>query len=73
IPIAKIIAFESTEEFEKKYEVKSLKLNSEGSNVDFEKYRIGFAKIRLKEASKEVGYINSYNLVVLDNSLTDSF
>lgn len=73
IPIAKIIAFESTEEFEKKYEVKSLKLTSEGSNVDFEKYRIGFAKIRLKEASKEVGYINSYNFGVFDNSLTDSF
>ncbi len=57
----------------KKYAVKSLKLNSEGSNVDFEKYRIGFAKIRLKEASKEVGYINSYNFGVFDNSLTDSF
>ncbi|WP_418906510.1 S2/P23 family protein (plasmid) [Borreliella turdi] len=73
IPIAKIIAFESTEEFEKKYEVRSLKLNSEGSNVNFEKYRIGFPKISLKEASKEVGYINSYNFGVFDNSLTDSF
>ncbi|WP_215537568.1 S2/P23 family protein [Borreliella bavariensis] len=73
IPIAKIIAFESTEEFEKKYEVKSLKLSSEGSNVDFEKYRIGFAKINLKETSKEVGYSNSYNFGVFDDSLTDSF
>nr|WP_151074091.1 hypothetical protein [Borreliella turdi] len=49
--IAKIIALEPTEEFEKKYEAKSLKLNFERSNIDFEKfekYRIGFPKISLK-------------------------
>ncbi|WP_420025685.1 S2/P23 family protein [Borreliella valaisiana] len=73
VPIAKIIAFESTEEFEKTHEVKNLKLNFEGSNVDFEKFRNGFAKISLKEISKEVGYVNSYNFGVFDNSLTDSF
>ncbi|WP_418905171.1 S2/P23 family protein (plasmid) [Borreliella finlandensis] len=73
VPIAKIIAFESTKEFEEKYEVKSLRLISEGSNIDFERYRTGIATISLKEASKESGYINSYNFVVFDNALTDSF
>ncbi|WP_210373265.1 S2/P23 family protein [Borreliella garinii] len=73
VPIGKIIAFESTKEFEKKYQVKNLKLNSEGSNVDFEKNRTGFAKINLKETSKEANYIYSYNFGVFDDSLTDSF
>ncbi|ACN53417.1 S2/P23 family protein (plasmid) [Borreliella spielmanii] len=73
VPIAKIIAFESTKEFEDNYEVKSLKLISEGSNIDFEQYRTGVAKIRLKEASKEFGYINSYNFGVFNNDLTNSF
>ncbi|WP_440201301.1 BB0158 famile outer surface lipoprotein [Borreliella garinii] len=44
-PIAKIIAFESTQAFEEKYEVKSLKLISEDSDIDFEQYRTGLAKI----------------------------
>ncbi|WP_419264707.1 S2/P23 family protein [Borreliella afzelii] len=74
VPIAKIIAFESTKEFEKKYEVKSLKLISEGVNFDFEQYRTdGFAKITLKEVSREAGYINSYNFGVFNNALTDFF
>ncbi|MBB6031942.1 hypothetical protein HNR35_000945 [Borreliella spielmanii] len=73
VPIAKIIAFESTKEFEDNYEVKSLKLISEGSNIDFEQYRTGVAKIRLKETSKEFGYINSYNFGVFNNDLTNSF
>ncbi len=45
MPIAKIIAFESTQAFEEKYEVKSLKLISEDSDIDFEQYRTGLAKI----------------------------
>ncbi|WP_419264825.1 S2/P23 family protein [Borreliella afzelii] len=73
VPIAKIIAFESTKEFEEKYEVKSLKLISEGLNIDFEQYRTGVAKISLKETSKELGYINSYNFGVFNNDLTNSF
>uniref|UniRef100_UPI001BFFFEB6 S2/P23 family protein n=1 Tax=Borreliella bavariensis TaxID=664662 RepID=UPI001BFFFEB6 len=73
VPIAKIIAFESTKEFEEKYEVKSLKLISEGSNIDFERYRTGVAAISLKEASKESGYINSYNFGVFNDGLTNSF
>ncbi|MCD2401570.1 S2/P23 family protein [Borreliella bissettiae] len=72
-PIAKIIAFESTKEFEKKYEIKSLKLNSEESNIDFEQNRTGLAKINLKENSKEPNYIYSYNFGVFDNSLADYF
>ncbi|WP_424632581.1 S2/P23 family protein [Borreliella lusitaniae] len=72
-PIAKIIAFESTKEFEEKYEVKSLKLISAGSNIDFEQHRTGFAAIKLKETSKEPGYINSYNFGVFNNDLTNSF
>ncbi|ACN52875.1 protein p23 (plasmid) [Borreliella valaisiana VS116] len=35
VPIAKIIAFESTKEFEKRYEVKNLKLIFKGVNFDF--------------------------------------
>nr|WP_233464664.1 hypothetical protein [Borreliella bavariensis] len=35
VPIAKIIALESTKEFEEKYEVKILKLISEGVNFGF--------------------------------------
>ncbi|WLN25916.1 S2/P23 family protein (plasmid) [Borreliella valaisiana] len=73
VPIAKIIAFESTKEFEEKYEVKSLKLISEGSNIDFEQYRVGVAKISLKESSKESGYINSYNFGVFNDDLSKSF
>ncbi len=73
VPIAKIIAFESTKEFEEKYEVKSLKLISEGSNIDFEQYRVGVAKISLKESSKEFGYINSYNFGVFNDDLSKSF
>ncbi|AEL19492.1 putative lipoprotein, borrelia PFam52 protein (plasmid) [Borreliella bissettiae DN127] len=73
VPIAKIIAFESTIEFEKKYEIKSLKLNSEESNIDFEQNRTGLAKINLKENSKEPNYIYSYNFGVFDNSLADYF
>ncbi|WNY67257.1 S2/P23 family protein [Borreliella lusitaniae] len=73
VPIAKIIAFESTTEFEKKYEVQSLKLISAGSNIDFEKHRTGFAAIKLKETSKETGYINSYNFGVFNDDLTNSF
>ncbi|WP_418906247.1 S2/P23 family protein (plasmid) [Borreliella tanukii] len=73
VPIAKIIAFESTKEFEEKYEVKSLKLTSEGSNIDFERYRTGVAAISLKETSKESGYINSYNFGVFNDDLTNSF
>ncbi|WP_210369312.1 S2/P23 family protein, partial [Borreliella garinii] len=73
VPIAKIIAFESTKEFEEKYEVKSLKLISAGSNIDFEQYRTGLAAINLKEASKESGYINSYNFGVFNDDLTNSF
>ncbi len=74
VPIAKIIAFESTKEFEEKYEVKSLKLISEGVNFDFEQYRTDdFAKITLKEVSREAGYINSYNFGVFNNALTDFF
>ncbi|WNY65414.1 S2/P23 family protein [Borreliella carolinensis] len=73
VPIAKIIAFESTEEFEKKYEIKSFKLNSEESNIDFEQNRTGLAKINLKEKSKEPNYIYSYNFGVFDNSLADYF
>ncbi len=73
MPIAKIIAFESTKEFEEKYEVKSLKLISAGSNIDFEQYRTGLAAINLKEASKESGYINSYNFGVFNDDLTNSF
>ncbi|ADQ29947.1 S2/P23 family protein [Borreliella burgdorferi] len=73
VPIAKIIAFESTEEFEKKYEIKSLKLDSEESNIDFEQNRTGFAKINLKETSREPQYIYSYNFGVFDNSLADYF
>uniref|UniRef100_UPI003B20D979 S2/P23 family protein n=1 Tax=Borreliella tanukii TaxID=56146 RepID=UPI003B20D979 len=73
VPIAKIIAFESTKEFEKRYEVKSLKLISEGSNIDFERYRTGVAAISLKETSKESGYINSYNFGVFNDDLTNSF
>ncbi|WP_215536676.1 S2/P23 family protein [Borreliella bavariensis] len=73
VPIAKIIAFESTKEFEDKYEVKSLKLISEGSNIDFEQHRAGVAKISLKETSKEPGYINSYNFGVFNDDLTESF
>ncbi|WP_215540036.1 S2/P23 family protein [Borreliella bavariensis] len=73
VPIAKIIAFESTKEFEEKYEVKSLKLISAGSNIDFERYRTGVAAISLKEASKESGYINSYNFGVFNDDLTNSF
>ncbi len=46
-PIAKIIAFESTQAFEEKYEVKSLKLISEDSDIDFEQYRTGLAKIHV--------------------------
>ncbi|WP_215539844.1 S2/P23 family protein [Borreliella bavariensis] len=72
-PIAKIIAFESTQAFEEKYEVKSLKLISEGSDIDFEQYRTGLAKISLKEASKEPGYINSYNFGVFNDDLTNAF
>ncbi|WP_336510994.1 hypothetical protein [Borreliella turdi] len=45
MPIAKIIVFESTKKFEEKYEVKSLKLISGGSNIDFERYRTGVATI----------------------------
>ncbi|WP_418905334.1 hypothetical protein QIA31_05135 (plasmid) [Borreliella turdi] len=63
--IAKIIAFGSTKEFEEKYEVKSPKLISAGSNIDFERYRTGVATISLKEVLKESGYINSYNFGVL--------
>ncbi|MBB6213529.1 S2/P23 family protein (plasmid) [Borreliella californiensis] len=74
VPIAKIIAFESTKEFEKRYEVKNLKLIFEGVNFDFEKYRTdGFAKITLKEVSREAGYINSYNFGVFNDALTDFF
>lgn len=73
VPIAKIIAFESTKEFEDKYEVKSLKLIAEGSNIDFEQHRTGFAAIKLKENSKEAGYINSYNFGVFNDDLTNSF
>ncbi|EEC22123.1 S2/P23 family protein (plasmid) [Borreliella burgdorferi] len=73
VPIAKIIAFESTKEFEKKYEIKSLKLNYEGSNIDFEQNLTGFPKINLKETSKELQYIFSYNFGVFDNSLADYF
>ncbi|ACN52797.1 S2/P23 family protein [Borreliella valaisiana] len=73
VPIAKIIAFESNKEFEEKYEVKSLKLISEGSNIDFEQYRVGVAKISLKESSKEFGYINSYNFGVFNDDLSKSF
>ncbi|MCD2332863.1 S2/P23 family protein [Borreliella americana] len=73
IPIAKIISFESTKEFEEKYQVKNLKLSSEELNIDFERYRTGFARISLKEISKEPNYIYSYNFGVFDNSLTDSF
>lgn len=73
VSIAKIIAFESTKEFEEKYEVKSLKLISAGSNIDFERYRTGIAAISLKEASKEPGYINSYNFGVFNDDLTNSF
>ncbi|WNY65421.1 S2/P23 family protein [Borreliella carolinensis] len=73
VPIAKIIAFESTKEFEEKYEVKSLKLVSEGSNIDFDQYRYGVASIRLKSASKEPGFVNSYNFGVLDDDLTNAF
>ncbi len=72
-PIVKIIAFESTKEFEKKYEINSLKLNSEESNIDFEQNRTGLAKINLKETSKEPNYIYSYNFGVFDNSLADYF
>ncbi|WP_369599828.1 S2/P23 family protein [Borreliella valaisiana] len=65
VPIAKIIAFEPTKEFEEKYEVKSPKLIFEGSNIDFEQYRVGVVKISLKETSKEPpGYINLYNFGV---------
>ncbi|WP_440201382.1 BB0158 famile outer surface lipoprotein, partial [Borreliella garinii] len=43
-------------------------------NFDFEKYRTdGFAKITLKEVSKEDGYINSYNFGVFNDALTDFF
>ncbi len=73
VPIAKIIAFESTKEFEEKYEVKSLKLISAGSNIDFERYRTGVVTISLKEVSKESGYINSYNFGVFNDDLTNSF
>ncbi|WP_418904993.1 S2/P23 family protein [Borreliella lusitaniae] len=73
VPIAKIIAFESTTEFEEKYEVKSLKLISAGSNIDFEKHRTGLTTITLKEASKEPGYTNSYNFGVFNDDLTTSF
>ncbi len=73
MPIAKIIAFESTKEFEEKYEVKSLKLISAGSNIDFERHRTGLAVIKLKENSKEAGYINSYNFGVFNDDLTNSF
>ncbi|WP_418906309.1 S2/P23 family protein (plasmid) [Borreliella tanukii] len=73
VPIAKIIAFESTKEFEDKYEVKNLKLISKGSNIDFEQHRSGVAKISLKETSKEFGYINSYNFGVFNDDLTKSF
>ncbi|MGF7102087.1 S2/P23 family protein [Borreliella kurtenbachii] len=73
VPIAKIIAFESTKEFEEKYEVKSLKLVSEGSNIDFERYRTGVASISLKETSKEFGFINSYNFGVFNDDLTNAF
>ncbi|WP_424632592.1 S2/P23 family protein [Borreliella lusitaniae] len=72
-PIAKIIAFESTTEFEKKYEVQSLKLISAGSNIDFERHRTGLAAIKLKETSKEPGYTNSYNFGVFNDDLTTSF
>ncbi|WP_445012662.1 BB0158 famile outer surface lipoprotein [Borreliella garinii] len=44
-----MIAFESTKEFEEKYEVKSLKLISAGSNIDFERYRTGVAAISLNK------------------------
>ncbi|ACN93225.1 hypothetical protein BSV1_X13 (plasmid) [Borreliella finlandensis] len=73
VPIAKIIAFESTKGFEEKYEVKSLRLISEGSNIDFEQYRASIAQIGLKEASKESRYINSYNFGVLNDNLINSF
>ncbi|WP_425337294.1 hypothetical protein [Borreliella tanukii] len=73
VPIAKIIAFEATKEFEEKYEVKNLKLISEGSNVDFEQHRVGVAKISLKEISKEPGYTISYNFGVFNDELTNSF
>uniref|UniRef100_UPI003B215461 S2/P23 family protein n=1 Tax=Borreliella californiensis TaxID=373543 RepID=UPI003B215461 len=73
VPIAKIIAFESTKEFEEKYEVKNLKLISAGSNIDFEQYRTGVAKINLKEYSIELGYVNSYNFGVFNDDLTNSF
>ncbi len=73
VPIAKIIAFESTQEFEDKYEVKSLKLISEGENINFEQYRTGITKISLKETSKEFGYINSYNFGVFNDDLTNAF
>ncbi len=73
MPIAKIIAFESIKEFEEKYAVKSLKLISAGSNIDFERYRTGVTTISLKEASKEYGYINSYNFGVFNDDLTNSF
>ncbi|WP_330529113.1 hypothetical protein [Borreliella valaisiana] len=56
-----------------KYEVKNLKLIFEGVNFNFEKYRTdGFAKILLKFLSKEIGYVNSYNFGVFNDTLTDS-
>ncbi len=73
VPIAKIIAFESTQAFEKKYEVKSLKLIYEGSDIDFEQYRTGLVEISLKKVSKEPGYINSYNFGVFNDDLTNAF
>ncbi|WP_330220016.1 BB0158 famile outer surface lipoprotein [Borreliella japonica] len=44
VPIARIIAFKSTKGFEEKYEVKSLKLISEGPDIDFDQYRTGFCQ-----------------------------
>ncbi|SCW41505.1 hypothetical protein SAMN02983004_01015 [Borreliella japonica] len=57
----------------KKYEVKSLKLISEVPDIDFERYKTGFALISLKESSKEPGYINSCNFGVFSDDLTNSF
>ncbi|ACN55618.1 hypothetical protein [Borreliella burgdorferi] len=73
MPITKIIAFEITRKFEEKYEVKSLKLISERSNINFEQYRAGIAQISLKDVSKESRYINSYNFRVLNDDLINSF
>ncbi|WP_420025677.1 hypothetical protein [Borreliella valaisiana] len=42
-------------------------------DIDFERYRTGFASISLKEISKEPGYINSCNFGFFSDDLTNSF